>query len=121
MSAEKEPTVLVVVGDRKVEMRRPTEGAVMVLALISKATPNGVVSEAERAKATRHIANLAMIIDEMIVQDDDRDWLAAQLITGALKPEDAMQGLVDCAKAFREEQTEAKPKAPVRRRPAARR
>lgn len=124
MSTEKEQTVLVAVGGRHIEMRKPTEGAILVLARVSKSMPESPadpaqVSDAFRARVTRNLAAVAKIIDEMIVSDADRDWVEDSLIGGDLPPEQLLQGLVDCAKAFRDLEAptpKAGPPAAVRRR-----
>jgi len=88
-----ELTVLVPVGGREVEMRKPTDGALVVMARITRALPDGppadgeAVTDEARDKLVRNLGTLAQIVDSIIVKDADRDWLDEALIGGTVSAE----------------------------------
>lgn len=114
-----ELTVMVELGDRKVEMRKPTEGAVVVLAKIFKRTSKienvEEMSDEERSRALRNIGVLGDIVDSMIVKEADRDWLEGALIDGKVEPIDAFMAIRTAGEKLNGATTPAKKAAPVRR------
>lgn len=120
-----ELTVLVPLGDREVEMRKPADGAVVVLAKIFKRT--GKIENAEgmtddeRERILRNIGTLGDIIDSMIVKETDRDWLEEALIAGDISPEETFTSLRVAGEKINGSAAPAKKAAPVRRSRAARR
>jgi hypothetical protein len=87
-----ELTVLVPLGDREVEMRRPTDGALVVLARIAKTLPqgkieNGTVTAEYMDKLVRNLGTIGGIVEAMIVKGDDQDWLDDALVSGAVSAE----------------------------------
>src|ERR1700744_2405899 len=85
-----ELTVLVPLGGRDVEMRKPTEGALVVLATVSRALPDKVDADMPQAaidKMVRNLGTLGKIVDSMVVQDADKDWLQDAMIAGDVSDE----------------------------------
>lgn len=101
-------TVLVPLMGRQVEMRKPSEGSIVVLARIAR-TAAGIpesdfdpaqLSEEQRAKIARDLGVLGRILDQMIVSDADKDWIDDLLIGGEASPEDVFGLVTGAAKAF---------------------
>jgi hypothetical protein len=120
-----ELTALVPLGGRDVEMRKPTDGAVVVLAKIFKRT--GKIENAEgmtddeRERALRNIGTLGDIIDSMIVKVTDRDWLEEALISGDVTPEAAFASIRVASEKLNGGAGPAKKAQAVRRAPVKRR
>jgi hypothetical protein len=114
-----EVTALVPLGDREIEMRKPSDGAVIVLAKIFKRTAKienaGEMTDDERSRALRSIATLGDIVDSMIVKDDDRDWLEEALIEGSVEPEEAFVAIRIAAEKINGTSAAPKKTAAVRR------
>jgi hypothetical protein len=93
-----ELTVLVPLGDREVEMRKPTDGALVVLARITRSLPNSkiendTVSDAARDKLVRNLGTIGNIVDSMIVKADDRDWLEEAMVDGTVPVEEIFDSI----------------------------
>lgn len=87
-----ELTVMVTLGGREVEMRRPTEGALVVLARTFRGLPKienvAELTDQQRERLIRNLGILGKIVEEMIVQDADKDWLDDAMIDGDVTAED---------------------------------
>lgn len=120
-----ELTVLVPLGDRQVEMRKPTDGALVVLARITRSLPkieNATemdYTEAVRAKLVRNLGTIGSIVEAMIVKDDDRDWLEEAMIDGSVEVDAVFDSIRVAGEKFNGAGTSAAPAkkaATVRRR-----
>lgn len=119
-----ELTVKVPIGDREVEMRKPSDGALVVLARISRSLPKienaaeSDVTQEIRAKLVRNLGTLGSIVDAMIVTDDDKEWIEESMIDGSVPLEDVFDSIRVAGEKFNGAGTPAGPKkaAPVRRR-----
>lgn len=116
-----ELTVMVPLGDREVEMRRPSEGALVVLARVSRGFPKienvDELSDEMRDRLVRNLGTLGKIVDGMIVKDDDKDWLEDAMIDGDVKAEEVFGAIRVAGEKFNGTATTAKKAvAPVRRR-----
>lgn len=116
-----ELTAMVPLGDREVEMRRPTDGALVVLARVNRGMPKienvAELSDEHRDRLVRDLGTLGQIVDSMIVKEDDKDWLDGVMIDGSVTAAD----VVDSIRVAGEKLTTgvaapAKGPAPVRRR-----
>lgn len=87
-----EPTVLVPLGGRQIEMRKPTDGALVVLARTFRGLPKienvSELTAEMRDKLIKNLGTLGKVVDGMIVQEDDKDWLDDAMIDGAVSAED---------------------------------
>jgi len=92
-----ELTVTVPLGGRDVEMRKPADGALVVLARITRTLPdkieNDEMSDAAKEKLVRNLGTLGQIVESMIVKDDDRDWLDDVMISGEVPAEDIFDAI----------------------------
>lgn len=94
-----ELTVMVPLGDREVEMRRPTDGALVVLARVTKTLPKDKIDSDEKPsqefmdKIVRSLGTIGGIVEAMIVQDDDQEWLDESLISGAVTAEEIFDAI----------------------------
>lgn len=116
-----EVTAMVPLGDREIEMRKPTDGAVIVLAKIFKRTSKienaDEMTDDERARALKNIGVLGDIVDSMIVDPADVEWLEEALIAGDVAPEEAFVAIRVATEKINGVTTPAKKAvAPVRRR-----
>lgn len=120
-----ELTVKVPIGGREVEMRKPSDGALVVLARISRSLPKienaaeSDVTQEIRAKLVRNLGTLGSIVDAMIVTDDDKEWLEEAMIDGSVPLEDVFDSVRVAGEKFNGAGTPAGPAkkaAPVRRR-----
>ncbi len=119
-----ELTVKVPLGDREVEMRKPTDGALVVLARIAKTLPkskieNGDVSPEYMDKLAKSLGTVGSIVEAMIVQEDDMDWLDTAMVSGAVSAEDVFDSIRVAGEKFNGPGSPAGPAkkaAPVRRR-----
>lgn len=115
-----ELTVLVPLGGREVEMRRPTEGAMVVLARVSKGLPKienvAELSDEHRDRLIRDLGTLGKIVDGMIVKDDDKNWLDDVMIDGTVTPEDVFDAVRISGEKLNGSAAPAKAVQPVRRR-----
>lgn len=116
-----ELTVLVELGDRQVEMRRPTDGALVVLARVARGLPSKIENDGEMAaeqrdKLVRNLGTLGKVVEGMIVQDADKDWLDDAMIDGTVTAEAVFTSIRVAGEKFNGSATPAKAAAPVRRR-----
>lgn len=93
-----ELTVLVPLGGREVEMRKPTDGALVVLARITRTLPNDKIendemSDAAKAKLIRNLGTLGQIVESMIVKEDDLDFIDEAMIEGSLPAEEIFDAI----------------------------
>lgn len=118
-----ELTVMVPVGmDRVVEMRKPTDGALVVLAKAFRGLPNFKIENVDeipaevRERLVRNLGTIGKIVEAMIVQDADKDWLDDVMISGEVTAEEVFALITKAAEKFNGQTTPAKAAAPVRRR-----
>jgi len=123
MPETKEQTVLVELGGRDVEMRRPTEGALVVLARVSRGLPNSMIENVDqmptevRDRMIRNLGTIGKVVEGMIVKDDDKDWLDDVMISGEVTAEDVFRSIREVGEKFNGAAATAKKvAAPVRRR-----
>jgi hypothetical protein len=93
-----ELTVMVPLGDREVEMRRPTDGALVVLSRVFRGLPTSEVdgdglSEEQRDRLIRNLGMLGKIVEGMIVQPADKDWLDDAMIDGDVTAEEVFNSI----------------------------
>ena len=116
-----ELTVLVPLGGRDIEMRKPTDGALVVLARASRGLPNSKIENVDeipqevRDRLVRNLGTLGKVVEGMIVKDDDKDWLDDAMISGDVSAEDVFGSIRVAAEKFNGKSTPAKKAAPVRR------
>lgn len=114
--------MLVDLGGRKVEMRKPTDGALVVLARVSRGLPRMIENNEEipqelRDKLVRNLGTLGKIVEGMIVKDADKDWLDDAMIEGDVTAEDVFGVIRQAGEKFNGSAAPAKKAAaPVRRR-----
>lgn len=119
-----ELTVMVPLGGREVEMRKPTEGALVVLARVYRGMPKtenaaeSDVSQETRAKMIRSMGTLGSIVDAMIVDPDDKDWLEESMIDGSVPLEDVFDSIRVAGEKFN---GAGAPAGPVKKAAAVRR
>lgn len=115
-----ELTVLVELGDRQIEMRKPTTGALVVLARTFRGLPKienvEELPDDVRDRMIRNLGTLGKIVDGMVVKDDDKDWLEDAMIEGAVSAEDVFGAIRVAGEKFNGPAAPAKKAAPVRRR-----
>lgn len=118
-----ELTVLVDLGGRKVEMRKPTDGALVVLARVSRGLPTAMIENGDeipaelRDRLIRNLGTLGKIVEGMIVKDGDKDWLDDAMIDGSVTAEDVFGVIKTAGEKFNGSAAPAKKAAaPVRRR-----
>lgn len=119
--AAAEQTVMVPVGmDRVVEMRKPSDGALVVLARVSRGLPKienvEEMPEVMRERLIRNLGTLGKIIDGMIVTQDDKDWLEDAMIDGDVSAEEVFEAIRVAGEKFNGQAAPAKKAQPVRRR-----
>lgn len=119
-----ELTVLVPLGDRQVEMRKPTDGALVVLSRTFRNLPKienvTEITDEMRDKLIRDLGTLGKIVDGMVVQQADKDWLDDAMIDGKVTAEDVFDSIRVAGEKFNGATAPAKAAKPVRRRAAAR-
>lgn len=117
-----ELTVLVELGGRQVEMRKPTDGALVVLARTFRGLPKiendaAKMTDEERDRMVRNLGTLGKVVEGMIVKDDDKDWLDDAMIDGDVTAEDVFGVIKLAGEKFNGSATApAKNTATVRRR-----
>lgn len=117
-----ELTVMVELGDRQVEMRKPTEGALVVLARVSRGLPEAKIENVDeipvevREKLVRNLGTIGKIVEAMIVKDDDKDWLDDAMIDGDVTAEDVFVAVRKVGEKFNGQAApNSRAQAPVRR------
>lgn len=92
-----ELTVMVPLGDREVEMRAPTDGALVVLARAFRNLPKiknaAEMDEAQREQVVRNLGTLGKIVDGMVVSEDDKLWLEDAMVDGVVSAEDVFDSI----------------------------
>lgn len=92
-----ELTVLVPLGGRDVEMRKPTDGSLVVLARtfrgISKIENVDELTDEQRDKAIRNLGTVGKVVEGMIVKDADKDWLDDAMIDGDVSAEEVYEAV----------------------------
>jgi hypothetical protein len=115
-----ELTVMVELGGRQVEMRKPTEGSLVVLARTFRGLPKienaDELTDEQRERLIRNLGMLGKIVEGMIVKDDDKDWLDDAMIDGDVSAEDVFGVIRVAGEKLNGTATPAKKAAPVRRR-----
>jgi len=116
-----ELTVMVPIGmDRVVEMRKPTEGALVVLARSGRGIPKienvDELSDKQRDQLISTLGTLGKVVDSMIVQESDKAWLDDAMIDGDVTAEEVIDAIRVCGEKFNGTTAPAKKAAPVRRR-----
>lgn len=115
-----EKTVKVPLADREVEMRAPSDGAMVVMARAFRGLPKienvAEMSEGDRDKLIRNLGILGQVVDGMIVKDDDKDWLDDVMITGSVTAEDLFAAIRVAGEKMNGTAVANKPQPPVRRR-----
>lgn len=115
-----ELTVMVPLGDREIEMRAPTAGALVVLARAFRGLPKienvEQMDATQRDRVVRNLGTLGKIVDGMVVTEDDKLWLEDAMVDGDVSAEDVF----DCIRIAGEKLNGAKAPAkkaaaPVRR------
>lgn len=115
--------MLVELGDREVEMRKPTDGALVVLARVARGLPNTKIENDDspmaqelRERLIRNLGTLGKVVEGMIVKDDDKDWLDDAMIDGTVSAEAVFDSIRAAGEKFNGSANPAKQAAPVRRR-----
>lgn len=117
-----ELTVMVELGGREVEMRKPTDGALVVLARVSRGMPtsmienDGEMAQEQRDKLVRNLGTLGKVVEGMIVKDDDKDWLDDAMIDGDVTAEEVFGCIRLAGEKFNGQAAAPAKAAPVRRR-----
>jgi hypothetical protein len=87
-----ELTVKVPLGNREIEMRAPSDGALVVLAKAFRGLPKiknaAEMTQEQRDQVVRNLGTLGKIVDGMVVDDDDREWLEDEMVDGNVSAED---------------------------------
>jgi len=113
-----EKTTTVPLGGRDIEMRAPSEGGMVVMARTFRGIPKienvGELTDQQRDKLVRNLGILGKIVEEMIVQDEDRDWLDDVMIDGSVSAEDVFDAIRVAGEKLNPAPAKAAP-APVRR------
>jgi len=115
-----ELTAMVPLGDREVEMRAPTDGALVVMARVFKGLPKienvEELSDEHRERLIRNLGTLGQVVDSMIVQEDDKDWLDDVMISGKVTAENVFDAVKAASEKINGANAAKKPQAAVRRR-----
>ena len=120
-----ELTTMIELGGRDVEMRKPNDGALVVLARVSRGLPDKIENAAEMPqevldRLVRNLGTLGKIVEAMIVKDEDKDWLDEAMIDGVVSAEDVFRAIREVGEKFNGA-APAKKAAPVRRAAPGRR
>lgn len=115
-----ELTVMVPLGGREVEMRKPTDGAMVVLARVARGLPKienvDELSDEQRDRLIRSLGTLGKVVDGMLVKDADKEWLEDAMIEGDVSAEDVFGSIGVAGEKFNGTAAPAKKAAAVRRR-----
>jgi hypothetical protein len=92
-----ELTVLVPLGDRQVEMRKLSDGALVVLSRTFRGIPKienvDELTPEQQASLVRDLGTLGKIVDSMIVKPEDKDWLDDAMIEDKVTAEDVFDAI----------------------------
>lgn len=113
--------MMVELGGRAIEMRRPPDGALVVLARTFRGLPKienvTELTDEMRDKLIRNLGTLGKVVEGMIVQDADKDWLDDAMIDGDVSAEDVFGVIQKAGEKLNGGVTAKKAAAaPVRRR-----
>ena len=118
-----ELTVLVPIGDRQVEMRKPSDGSMVVMARSFRTLPKienvAEMTDDQRDAVVRSLGTLGLVVEQMIVNEADKDWLDLAMIDGSVSAEDLFVAVRVSGEKFNSGgggSTPAKKTAAVRRR-----
>jgi hypothetical protein len=115
-----ELTVMVPLGDREIEMRKPRDGALVVLARVGRGIPKienaEELTDKQRDQLISSLGTLGKVVEGMIVQDDDKAWLDDAMIDGDVTAEEVIDAIRVCGEKFNGASAPAKKAASVRRR-----
>lgn len=114
---------MVPMGGREIRMRKPTDGALVVLARVARGLPNSKIENVDeipaevRDKLIRNLGTLGKIVEGMIVEDADKDWLDDAMVDGDVTAEEVFDSIRVAGEKFTGAAGPAKQAtAPVRRR-----
>lgn len=114
-----ELTVLVPLGGRQIEMRKPTDGSLVVLSRTFRGLPKienaEEITEEMRERLVRNLGILGKIVEGMIVKDIDKDWLDDAMIEGKVSAEDVFGSIRAAGEKLNGTAAPAKAVKPVRR------
>jgi hypothetical protein len=115
-----ELTVMVPVGGREIEMRAPSDGALVVLARAFRNLPKienaAEMTDEQRDRTVRNLGTLGKIVDGMVVSQDDKDWLEDAMVDGDVSAEDVFECIRVAGEKLNGAKSPAKKAAaPVRR------
>jgi len=92
-----EVTALVPIGDRQVEMRKPSDGALVVLSRTFRGLPKienvDELTQEQQDRLIRDLGTLGKIVDSMIVKPEDKDWLDDAMIDDSVTAEDVFDAI----------------------------
>jgi hypothetical protein len=115
-----EVTVKVPLGGRDIEMRKPTDGSLVVLSRTFRGLPKienvAEITDQMRDRLVRDLGILGKIVEGMIVNEVDKDWLDDAMIDGTVTAEDVFGCIQVAGQKFNGSATPAKKAAAVRRR-----
>ncbi len=116
-----ELTALVPMGGRNVEMRKPTDGALVVLARVGRGMPKienvAELTDEQRDRLVNNLGTLGKVVEAMIVKEDDKAWLDDAMIDGDVTAEEVVDAIRVAGEKLNGTTTTAKKAAaPVRRR-----
>lgn len=116
-----ELTVEIELGGRQIEMRKPTDGSLVVLSRTFRGLPEienvTELTEAQREKLIRNLGTLGKVVEGMIVKAADKMWLDDAMIDGDVTAEQVFDSIRKVGEKFNNGQSApAKKAAPVRRR-----
>lgn len=110
-----ELTTMIELGGRDIEMRKPTDGALVVLARVARGLPDAKIendgaemSDEVREKMVRNLGTLGKIVEQMIVKDSDKDWLDDTMISGEVTAEDVFRAIREVGEKFNGQATTKK-------------
>lgn len=115
-----EKTAMVPIGGREIEMRAPSEGALVVMARAFRGLPKvetaAELTDQQRDKLVKNLGILGQVIDEMVVASDAKDWLDDVMIDGTVTASDLFDAVRVAGEKLNGTGASAKPVATVRRR-----
>ena len=118
-----ELTVLVELGGRQVEMRKPSDGSLVVLTRVYRSLPkienDAELTDEQRDRLISNLGTLGKVVESMIVKDDDKDWLDDAMIDGSVSPQDVFAAIRTAAEKFNGQSVTPRKTAGVRRRAGA--
>lgn len=99
-----ELTTMVLLGDREIEMRKPTEASLVVLARVSRGIPKienvEELTDQQRDRLISGLGTVGRIIESMIVHEEDAAWLDDAMIDGAVTAAEALEAIRKAGENF---------------------